>query len=251
MFACAPSATPSLGRRHTLVSLLGRPAARPPGKKGLHREGAGPLLLCFGNRLHQIGEGAAAPGRSGNRRAWINTATHASIRDEGGSLRPMLRSARGERKERVASGLSLPPRALDVAGAAAVRDPAGNQAPHALAVRDFAAGHAAAGTATTRPRGLRGLRRTGSRRGTRRPMPSPSGIPPLRGLPPRALKTAGAAVARDLARGAVVRIETGCEMQWGLGGASGCVRRVSGCGGGGIRAKGWGHVVIRWAPPWL
>jgi hypothetical protein len=140
--------------------LLGRPAARPPGKKGLHREGAGPLLLCFGNRLHQIGEGAAAPGRSGNRRAWVNAATHASIRGEGGSLRLMLRSAHGERKERVASGLSLPPRALDAAGAAAVRDPAGNQAPHALAVRDFAEGHAGAGTATTRPRGRRGCPRT-------------------------------------------------------------------------------------------
>jgi hypothetical protein len=122
MFASAPSATPSLGRCHTRSPLLGRPAARPLGKKGLHREGVGPLLLCFGNRLHQIGEGAAAPGRSGNRRAWVNTVTHASIRGEWGSLRLMLRSARGEWNERVASGLSLPPCALETAGAAVARD---------------------------------------------------------------------------------------------------------------------------------
>jgi hypothetical protein len=127
----------------------------------------------------------------------------------------MLRSVRGERNERVANGLSLPLRALDAAGAAAVRDPAGNQAPHALAVRDFATGYAAAGTATTRPRGRRGRRRTGSRQGTRRPMPSPCGISPLRGLPPRTLETAGAAVTRDLARGAAVRKQDArCSGDW-------------------------------------
>jgi hypothetical protein len=53
------------------------------------------MLLCSGDRLHRVGEGAAASGPSGNRRAWVNVAPPASIYGKESSLR-LIRSREEE-----------------------------------------------------------------------------------------------------------------------------------------------------------
>jgi hypothetical protein len=65
------------------------------------REAADPMMLCSGDRLHWVGEGASTSGPSGNRRAWVNAAPPASIRGKGDNLRPIRsREEEGEGGQR-------------------------------------------------------------------------------------------------------------------------------------------------------